>query len=283
MWSLTAPGATDADALDASRSRLSPLHPRTVRINAARDGILAAMNTYVDHGNASTLHTILPHDTVAGTVTKSDMEYLYTGGLASRGGRAIYDAIMGLAPNSRCPYCGHRRVRQLDHFLPKSKYPSFSVSPLNLVPSCSDCNKDKLADDASHLEDLPLHPYFDNVDQHTWLISDLAPGPMPVFLFDIDHGCGLTGTELQRLEGQFEGLNLGELYTTEANDELAAIRLNLRTLLHNVGPNGVQEFLQDLAVSSRANQRNSWKTAMYEAACQSAWFCGGGFDDPDLP
>ncbi|PHQ85532.1 MAG: hypothetical protein COB65_02850 [Thalassobium sp.] len=140
-----------------------------------------------------------------------------------------------------------------------------------------------MAGDATKLEDLPLHPYFDNVNHHTWLISALAPGPMAVFLFEIDKSCGLAATELQRLEGQFEGLNLGELYTTEANEELAAIRLNLRTLLQNVGPNGVQEFLQDLAVSTRANQRNSWKTAMYEAAWQSGWFCGGGFDDPDLP
>jgi len=132
------------------------------------------------------------------------------------------------------------------------------------------------------LEDLPFHPYFDSVNQHAWLISALAPGPLPVFLFEIDHGCGLTAIELQRLEGQFEGLNLGELYTTEANDELAAIRLNLRTLLRDVGSNGVREFLKDLAGSARANQRNSWRTAMYEAACQSAWFCNGGFDDPDL-
>lgn len=283
MWSLGVPGSTEAETLDASRSRLRPAHGRTIRINGARNGILAEMETYRDHANATTLHTIVPHNTVAGTVSCDDMNCLYTGGMVSGGGRAIYDKIMGLAPNSRCPYCGHRLVRQLDHFLPKKKYPAFSVTPLNLIPSCSDCNKDKLADDASQLAHLPLHPYFDDIDQEEWLVANIAPGPMPVFLFDIDHGCGLSPIELTRLGVQFEGLDLGELYTTVSNEELSSIRLILRSLLHDVGPNGVEEYLHDHAVSNEAHQRNSWKTAMYRAAWQDAWFVNGGFDDPDLP
>lgn len=255
-----------------------------MRINDARNGILATMLTYEQHGQASSLHTILPHEVTANTVLRPDMEYLYAKGLLRiAGGRHIYDGIMGLAPNSRCPYCGHRRVRQLDHFLPKSKYPAFSVTPLNLVPSCSDCNKDKLAGDANTLNDLPLHPYFDNVDHECWLTSELVEGPTAVFLFEVDSDCGLTDSDLHRLRSQFEKLSLGELYTTEANDELAAIRLNMRNLLENVGEEGVQQFMEDAAASAEHHQRNSWKTAMYRAASQSDWFCQGGFDDPDLP
>ena len=88
--------------------------------------------------------------------------------------------------------------------------------------------------------------------------------------------------ELLRLKSQFDNLNLSELYTTEANDELASIRLNLRRVLDDVGEEGVQEFLVDAALSSEHHQRNSWKTAMYRTASQSDWFCEGGFDDVDL-
>lgn len=283
MWSLPRPDNDEAAALDASRSSLRAGHERSVRINAERDGILATMQTYQQHGQTSSLHTIQPDEITANTVTKSDMEYLYTGGLLRvAGGRYIYDGIMGLAPNSRCPYCGHRRVRQLDHFLPKSKYPAFSVTPLNLVPSCSDCNKDKLAGDASQLVDLPLHPYFDDVNQVCWLKSELIEGPTAVFLFNVDQDCGLPDSDLQRLRNQFNKLSLDELYATEANDELAAIRLTLRSLFNAVGYEGVQEYLQDAADSAEFFQRNSWKTSMYRAAAQSQWFCQGGFDDPEL-
>lgn len=53
---------------------------------------------------------------------------------------------------SICPYCGaksivmyagtgNRTVKpQIDHFLPKSKYPYFAVSFNNLFPVCGDCN-----------------------------------------------------------------------------------------------------------------------------------------------
>lgn len=284
MWSLPNPEADEATALDDSSSRLSNAHPRTARINAARDNIINEMLVYDERGQASELHLFQPHELTAGAVLRSDMEYLYEGGLLKVGaGRHIYDAIMGLAPNSRCPYCGHRRVRQLDHFLPKSKYPSFSVTPLNLVPSCSDCNKDKLDGDGNHLTDLPLHPYFDCVDDRCWLKANVLHGPIAIFLFEVDPDCGLSDQNFQRLSNQFEKLGLGELYTTEANDELAAIRLSLRRQHEIDGELSVRTYLEDGFNSADAHQRNSWRTAFYRSACQSEWFCDGGFDDPDLP
>ena len=47
-----------------------------------------------------------------------------------------------------CPYCGNDKVKEsdrtkteIDHFLPKRKYPLFAVSYFNLIPSCVFCNK----------------------------------------------------------------------------------------------------------------------------------------------
>ncbi|MES9796419.1 hypothetical protein ABWK47_12365 [Bacillus toyonensis] len=48
---------------------------------------------------------------------------------------------------------------ELDHYLPKSKYPIFGLSFNNLIPSCSICNKLK-GDKTDHLR-LHHHPYFD--------------------------------------------------------------------------------------------------------------------------
>jgi len=283
VWSLQNPETDEATALDDSRSSLRATHLRTARINAARDGIVNEMRAYGERGQASELHMFQPSEMTAGSVSRKDMEYLYEGGLLKVGaGRHIYDAIMGLAPNSRCPYCGHRRVRQLDHFLPKSKYPSFSVTPLNLVPSCSDCNKDKLAGDGNHLIDLPLHPYFDYIDDKCWLQASVQHGPIAIFLFEVAPDCGLSDPDFQRLSNQFEKLNLGELYTTEVNDELAAIRLNLRRQHEIDGELSVRTYLEDLYTSAVAHQQNSWRTAFYKTAYQSEWFCNSGFDDPDL-
>ena len=47
-----------------------------------------------------------------------------------------------------CPYCGmevvresSRSKRQIDHFLPKRKYPFFALCYYNLIPSCDICNE----------------------------------------------------------------------------------------------------------------------------------------------
>ena len=284
MWSLNAPDTDEATSIDACRSRLSATHARTARINAARDDIIASMVSYREHGQNSTLHTIPRHGRMPGTVPRSDMEYLYEGGLLRVGaGRHIYDAIMGLAPNSCCPYCGARQVRQLDHFLPKSRYPAFCVTPLNLVPSCSDCNKDKLDRDGDQLVDLPLHPYFEDVDSERWLKCEVQTRPAAVFLFEVDQDCNLPASDLQRLTNQFRILGLGQLYTTAANGELASRRLTLRNLHEIDGILSVRGYLKDEFKSADDHRTNSWRTAMYKSASDSDWFCDGGFDDTDLP
>ena len=47
-----------------------------------------------------------------------------------------------------CPYCGkdevmesNRSKRQIDHYLPKRKYPFFGISYFNLIPACDLCNE----------------------------------------------------------------------------------------------------------------------------------------------
>ncbi|HHQ5998233.1 TPA: HNH endonuclease, partial [Morganella morganii] len=41
---------------------------------------------------------------------------------------------------SFCPYCGNPMIPDtLDHFIPKGKWPEFSIFPNNLVPQCRGC------------------------------------------------------------------------------------------------------------------------------------------------
>lgn len=75
-----------------------------------------------------------------------------------------------------CPYCNRqyitpvitkkrKRMRaDLDHFWPKSKYPIFSMSIYNLVPSCKFCNS-SLKHEADPGIDAP-HPYYEDYDQY---------------------------------------------------------------------------------------------------------------------
>lgn len=75
-----------------------------------------------------------------------------------------------------CPYCnrqyitplykhsskqGNVKLRaDLDHFFPKEKYPYFSMSLYNLVPSCKFCNSSLKGTKEFHIDDI--HPYEEN-------------------------------------------------------------------------------------------------------------------------
>lgn len=45
--------------------------------------------------------------------------------------------------NMTCPLCEVNNVQTMDHFIPQKKYPLYSISPKNLIPSCQSCNGHK--------------------------------------------------------------------------------------------------------------------------------------------
>lgn len=91
---------------------------------------------------------------------------------------------------SVCPYCGISKVSpygnrngvtlgyQIEHYLPKSKYPYFAISFYNLFPACKDCNEIQAKGVNSPLADddrtqCLMHPYaFENDAMHFELSYD---------------------------------------------------------------------------------------------------------------
>ncbi|MGM7415841.1 HNH endonuclease signature motif containing protein [Lactococcus lactis] len=76
-------------------------------------------------------------------------------------GHALYKyrEIMESLVEMRCPICdcsfAYSQVT-LDHIIPKKKYPYYSITPINLVPTCYNCNMRKNDGTPSKI----LHPYF---------------------------------------------------------------------------------------------------------------------------
>ena len=104
---------------------------------------------------------------------------VYTNRMAKEGapGRPVYNALKLAA--RRCPLCGHRDVSTLDHYLPKTAFPLLCVTPSNLVPACSDCNKVKSDALPATAADQTLHPYFDDADQDAWLKAEVVQARRP--------------------------------------------------------------------------------------------------------
>ncbi len=147
-----------------------------LRMLAIAAQIDSAELIYEQRGENATLFEIPQESTVSNIVSSTEMESLYTGTFSRLGSlsRYIYDKIKVSAKHGVCPLCAHRIVSTLDHYLAKSLHPIYAVTPLNLIPACSDCNKSKLAWQPVTAEDQTLHPYFDEIDDDVWLKASVV-------------------------------------------------------------------------------------------------------------
>jgi hypothetical protein len=258
-----------------TRVRIEELKTRLANVTQV---VVDAANEYDTAAEHTRLHEIAPEIMVGGTVTRAEMEAVYTQRMAKIGapGRPIYDAIFTSAPQGKCPLCGQRVVTTLDHHLPKAQYPALVVTPLNLVPSCSDCNKAKLAFLPTDSSEEMLHPYYDNIEEDNWLAAEVVHVQPPVVRFFVNAPAHWGSVLKARVEKHFHILGLGKLYSLEAADELLNIRHQLRDLHATGGSNLIRTEMRRRAESCERARRNGWRTALYHALADSHWFCTSG-------
>ena len=249
------------------------------RLESVADNVKTAAEVYDQNAIDGRLYTTLEHTNVAGIITKSEMEKVYTGRMAKVKvpGRPIYDRIKASAHHGICPFCGQRVVSQLDHYLPKAHFPVLSVVPFNLVPSCSDCNKSKLSDVPSSEEEQTFHPYYDDVTTEQWLYAEVIEDAVATMRFFVSVPDDWGEVLQERAKTHFTTFGLGDLYVSQAGVEFSNIRSQLEKLFDKAGAEAVREHLNESAQSRYANHINSWQTAMYQAMSDSGWFCNGGF------
>nr|WP_321222224.1 hypothetical protein [uncultured Psychroserpens sp.] len=227
----------------------------------------------------NTLYQIHQNVNISDTINATVLKGIYTDRLVNKNnkGRKYYNSIFISAPNGKCPFCNVKQVRTLDHYLPKSKYPILSITPNNLVPSCSDCNKDKLVDSPTNSEEETLHPYFDDIEDYDWLkakIITLNPITFEYYVLPPDDWPTLLR---ERLRNHFASYLLNELYSIHAIEEFENIKQQITILFESAGSNHLKAHLKDCYSSRYVVNKNSWQTAFYDCLYQNIDFCNGEF------
>jgi len=214
-------------------------------------------------------------------VTKKELKDLYSGQMvpASKPSRIFYDALKISAPLGICPFCGFGHVRTLDHYLPKAKFPLFSILPINLVPACADCNKDKTAGIATTAGGQCLHPYFDrgHFINEQWLYAEVIETEPSTIKFFVNPPANWTVIDKQRVMSHFIDFKLAGRFAVQAANEITTLKGELQYDYPFSGEAGVRHELGKKAVVAKILHKNSWKTAMYQALAANDWYCRGGF------
>ncbi len=159
---------------------------------------------------------------IVGQLSYSDLKKLYEQYLSKEGQPArneVYDKIMRV---ETCVFCDIGLAKDLDHFLPKSKYPQFSILPCNLVPSCVDCNRTEKRviiprDKSKQL----IHPYFDKsiFFEEQWIRVSLSIDKVQLdnSFFDFYVEPPISWNSYDKEKAKFHFINLGLKEKLEAN------------------------------------------------------------------
>lgn len=238
------------------------------KLHASIDVICAESRIYDVEAERQNWSAFCPHTMVNGILSKDDMCDVYDSKFVKteKIKNKYYDHLMSLATSGKCPICGIGQVSTLDHYLAKTIYPIYAVTPCNLVPVCKDCNFSK---HDSSLDPMcaPLHVYYDEVDFVVWLKTSLiksAGGIVAEFSVSDslqEHDPGL----FRRLKKHMELYELNKAYAIQATTEIAENILFWREKLEIWGREVFKEYLSEVLASKEAYQRNTWNTALLRA------------------
>lgn len=273
MWSVPIPPFSVDNVFDVCVADVSNLG-RRARLMNIRGAVLAMARGYQNLATATNLSQLVSHQNIS-DVTRQEMLDLYNRQFRDGAGRGYYRAIVEAPRHGICPLCCTRMATTLDHVMGKSPFPIFAITPVNLVPSCRDCNTAKGQAIPISRDDEFIHPYFDNFDNDLWLVAEVN-SDQAIVRFRVEPPHQWQDPLPARVIEQFRRLELGDLYKLKAAEELCNIAVEMRNLLQAGGSNQVMIELQFRAQSRSAYKVNSWQSALYRALASSNWYCQGG-------
>ena len=268
MKSLQRPGTDEDDLYDrvSSTRQVTTRH----RLTAISHLVKAAYREYESVTSLVSLNSLFSADTHDSDLLRGNYEQLSSTG----------DRPRILARSSLCCHCGSSRSGQLDHYLPRSKFPEFSILSLNLIPCCSTCNGRKL--EKYQRPDggaLFLHPYFDELPgDERFLDVAIEVSTAVIVEYSVVKSPSMTQEMYVTLASQFNHLNLGDQYFDEAIAYLGEQREAIADYFDDGGSTNVAEYLRrDAASQERTLGLNHWKPCLNRALSQDAAFCEAGF------
>lgn len=238
---------------------------------------------YQNKAKKQKLYTFEEHkksDFVFDKLTTEEAKYLYTKGLVKRNsGRKIYDKILSQTP--KCPYCGEiGNSATLDHYLPKSFFPQFSILPDNLVPACRDCNSGSKSSTFPKTEDQQIiHPYFDKTIffEEQWIRAKVLAGVnQEPYILEYYISCPeeWSNIDKKRAEKHFDEFNIAKRYGIQAAEQLSIEIDKRKNTLKSLSKGKFRSYLLD---GINASFVNHWRSIMYQALASDNVFCSAIF------
>lgn len=270
---LLAVDATDVfDEITAAKHQ-----PRRGRMQVARAEVLAAYQGY--EGAVPEVGEL--DEAPLTDLQKEAMQHAFT--VETEPMTALRGNLLERISVARCPFCGISESSTLDHYLPKERYPEFSVFPKNLVPSCAVCNtrkRDRILDEGTNVR-MFLHPCYDLIPDTVFLaVRARMEADALILSYHLTRPAGMALHTFQHLRSHFNELGLADRYRRMGLEHLGGQYPALRRA-YGSGEDAERvaekliEGAKDFEVVSGSNY---WLAKLYRALADNDDFCDGGFE-----
>ena len=176
-----------------------------------------------------------------------------------------------------CQYCcGATPLGNLlDHYLPKSEYPEFSVLSLNLLPCCSYCNNLKSENWKDGNNRIIINYYFDNLENIRFLFCRIDGNWPDLYIryYLNNPGNSISGSLYSIITSHFEKLNLIKRLSDISNSYIWGVKNSLENHVRGKFIIDAQtELLEDSQSLKQIYGNNYWKAVLYEGLSVSTNF-----------
>ncbi|MCA6998448.1 MULTISPECIES: HNH endonuclease [Dickeya] len=130
--------------------------------------------------------------------------------------RKYYNLLKSYSADNKCTLCHISEADSLDHFLPKEYFPSLTISPNNLIPSCDKCNRKKLEYFSDQKDAQLIHPRFEGYYNSFWLLAHFDENQNRIIVLPNRNIYPEGSTEYQRISKHINRLGITTAYETNA-------------------------------------------------------------------
>lgn len=251
--------------------------PRRAEMRAAREEVLAA---YQDYEDAAPEVGELARAALT-DLQKEAMQHAFT--VETEPMTTLRGDLLKRISVARCPFCGISESSTLDHYLPKERYPEFSVFPKNLVPSCALCNtrkRDRILNEETNVR-MFLHPCYDTIPNLPFLaVRARMEADALILSYLLTRPAGMARPTFQHLRSHFNELDLADRYRRMGLEHLGGQYPALRRA-YGPGENAervAEKLVEGAEDFEKVSGPNYWLAKLYRALAGNDDFCDGGFE-----
>jgi 5-methylcytosine-specific restriction endonuclease McrA len=185
-------------------------------------------------------------------------------------------AVQSIQHKMKCPYCGMDKPRTIDHYLPKSEFPEFSIFPPNLIPCCGYCNNKKSDNWIWDGKRIFLNLYYDDIpSDKQFLFAHLEyeeRKDIPIVTFSIENKENISEELFEIIARHYQKLDLLNEFAENVEEFLSNIHDEIK---HNPEL-CIEDHKSSLERKYQTNVRkygqNHWETSFLKAVLESEEF-----------